>query len=148
MAVKNEQPAPQNPRPQETTPIQPAKVPLKTKTADQKIAASQPGAVDGSLTGNSETSDYRAGVRAELARNKYYPRAAKLRRKEGVVHIEFILTSDGGVQNLKILKSSGSKALDEATLKMVRKSVPFAPFPSTIRAASLEFKFPVRYNFE
>lgn len=148
MAVERKLPAPQSPRPQETRTIQPANFPQKATTGGQKIAASQPGTADGSSTGNAETSAYRAAVRAMLAQNKYYPRAAKLRRKEGVVHIEFTLTSNGALKNLRILKSSGSKALDEATLKMVQKSIPFDPFPSTIRQASLEFKFPVRYNFE
>lgn len=144
--VKNKQPAPQSP--QKTKAVQPVEIPQKATTGGQKIAASHPGVADGSSTGNSETSAYRDTVRAELARNKYYPRAAKLRRQEGVVHIEFTLTSNGALQNLKIFKSSGSRALDEATLKMVRKAAPFDPFPSTIPEAALKFKFPVRYNFE
>lgn len=148
MAVKSTQLAPLSPSPQETKAIQPVEAPQKATTGGQKIAASQPGVADGSSTGHSETSAYRDAVRAVLARNKHYPRAAKLRRQEGVVHIEFTLTSNGAVQALRILKSSGSKALDEATLKMVRKSAPFDPFPSTIREAALEFKFPVRYNFK
>lgn len=106
------------------------------------------GTKDAASTGNSRLSDYRATIRAKLAENKRYPRAAKLRRVEGVVHVGFTLTANGDFTDLRILQSSGSQILDDETLRMVKRSGPFEPFPAEIRDPDMAFAFPVNYTIE
>ena len=40
---------------------------------------------------------------------------------------------DGSLMEVEILKSSGHQVLDEAALRIVRLSAPFAPFPDELR---------------
>ena len=43
------------------------------------------------------------------------------------------LLADGSVKEINVKKSSGYKLLDDAAVRIVRLSAPFAPFPSNIR---------------
>jgi len=46
-----------------------------------------------------------------------YPKAALVNEEEGTVSASFLVTAEGTVADSKLDKSSGSKALDKATLK-------------------------------
>ena len=41
--------------------------------------------------------------------------------------------SDGSVERIRVVRSSGHKLLDDAAVRIVRLSAPFAPFPPEIR---------------
>ena len=41
--------------------------------------------------------------------------------------------ADGSVQEVRVLKSSGQRILDQAAIDIVRLAAPFAPFPPEIR---------------
>ncbi|MFT7506381.1 MAG: protein TonB [Gammaproteobacteria bacterium] len=41
---------------------------------------------------------------------------------------------DGTINNLKVLESSGKKTLDDATVQIIRRAAPFAPFTEEMRA--------------
>ena len=43
------------------------------------------------------------------------------------------LDRDGTINELRILESSGKKVLDDAALRIVRLSAPFAPFTEEMR---------------
>ena len=53
-----------------------------------------------------------------------YPEAAKLFNKQGVVTVEFLLHSDGMVDQLKILKTSRYSDLDTAAIETIEKISP------------------------
>ena len=44
------------------------------------------------------------------------------------------LVPDGSVKAIKLIKSSGHKALDQYAITSVQLSAPFAPFPPELRA--------------
>jgi TonB family protein len=96
--------------------------------------------VDGgaSLSGSDEgdgvvPKDIIDAIRNAIERNKVYPLAAQKRGTEGTVRVSFSITPKGNPARLRIVKSSGSRILDRATLEIVKKA---APFPSI--DASLE----------
>ena len=98
--------------------------------------------------GNAEVTNYRGKVREILHNNKYYPKMAKRFRIVGQVIFTFTVHRDGQVSGLSILDSSGHTILDKAALRMVEISVPFAPFPSSITADVMEFRFPATYSLD
>jgi protein TonB len=51
----------------------------------------------------------------------------------GDLRLLVVLNFDGRVEDLRILKSSGHKALDEAALRIVRLASPFQDFPVEMR---------------
>jgi TonB family protein len=64
-------------------------------------------------------------IQAALERAKNYPRMARERGIEGVVHVRFKVLPSGNVERVEILKSSGSEILDVASIKTVYRSGPF-----------------------
>ena len=95
-------------------------------------------------TGNAEgqvqftnAKEYFEMLNLRVQRFKEYPESAKSAHIEGRVHIEFVLLNDGTLSDIKILKSSRHKNLDEAALEAIKKA---APFP---RPPAFLFKTPV-----
>ncbi|MCK5099454.1 MAG: energy transducer TonB [Desulfobacteraceae bacterium] len=68
---------------------------------------------------------------------KEYPDFAKSRHIDGKVKVQFVLAEDGRMSNLKIIKSSRHKSLDNAALEAVKKASPFPRPPAFL------FKTPV-----
>ncbi len=71
-------------------------------------------------------------IRNSIERTKTYPLLARKRGTEGTVHISFRISPQGEPQDFKILKSSGSRILDNATLDIVEKAAPFPYVDSPI----------------
>lgn len=87
----------------------------------------QPGV--SSHTGSGQSEDYIGKLRAEIERHKFYPRHAKRLNQEGAVTLEFTLAADGSVSQVTVLKSSGSRWLDEAALQAVNSARSVGPSP-------------------
>lgn len=62
-----------------------------------------------------------------LGRHRDYPRAARLRRQEGMPRIGVTLDTSGRLIALMLVESSGFTLLDEAALAMARRAAPFPP---------------------
>ncbi|GBE03950.1 gram-negative bacterial tonB protein [bacterium BMS3Abin09] len=67
-----------------------------------------------------------------IERVKTYPIIARKRGIEGTVHVSFNVMADGTPYGIKILKSSGSGILDNATVQVVKKAAPFPLIASRI----------------
>lgn len=59
--------------------------------------------------------------------NKNYPSQAKTNNVYGNLRLNVAINRDGTVHHVKIEKSSGSKILDDAALRIVRLAAPFKP---------------------
>jgi protein TonB len=66
----------------------------------------------------------RAAIEAALDRAKVYPRLARERGIQGVVHVRFKLRPSGDVERVEIAKSSGYAILDSASIKTVYRASP------------------------
>jgi len=66
-----------------------------------------------------------------------YPDLAKHYRLQGRVVVEFTILKNGQIELLALVRSSGSKLLDEEALRAIKAAVPFKPFPRSIRESSL-----------
>jgi protein TonB len=89
---------------------------------------------------NASTREYRYAAYLEAWRKKVervgnlnYPDEAKRRKLYGDLLLHVALRSDGSVQQIRVVRSSGHKILDDAAVRIVRLAAPFAPFPEEIR---------------
>jgi len=65
--------------------------------------------------------------------NLNYPDEAKRHRLAGSLILQVDLNPDGTVRDVVLLRSSGEKILDDAAIRIVRLSAPYAPFTSAMR---------------
>ena len=69
--------------------------------------------------------------RVQRVGNLNYPDEARRRRIGGLVVISVAVRRDGSVENTRIVQSSSIPMLDNAALRIVKLSEPFAPLPRT-----------------
>jgi protein TonB len=74
-------------------------------------------------------ASYRQRAIAHVARFKVFPQAAQDRGQRGSVGFTFTVTRGGQISSVAVTGSSGVPMLDQATLSMVRRAVPFPPMP-------------------
>ena len=74
-------------------------------------SADERDAMGGGPVGNP-APDYMNRLRYWLERNKTYPKKARRRRQQGIVHLYFRVTRDGRVLRHEICKSPGHPLLD------------------------------------
>jgi len=80
----------------------------------------------GELTDSGDSQDiYLEMVRLKIERHKKYPETARARQIEGFVTVRFVITPQGDVLNIEIIKSSRQKSLDKAALKAIHAAAPF-----------------------
>ena len=89
---------------------------------------------------NASTREYRYAAYLEAWRKKVervgnlnYPDEAKRKKLYGDLLLHVSLRADGSVQQIRVVRSSGHKILDDAAVRIVRLAAPFAPFPAEIR---------------
>jgi TolA protein len=86
---------------------------------------------------------YQTQVRAHIARNR--PRG--LPGKSGMVHVAFGLSETGKLTRIKLLRSSGDPAIDQAVLSALRHAAPFPRAPQGSTPAQRYFNMPFEFNF-
>ena len=90
--------------------------------SDLNIAEWSPGELDTSCS-------YLEMVRLKIERHKSYPDMARTKQIEGSVTIRFVITPDGGVRAIKLVKPSRHLVLDTAALNAVKNAAPFPKPP-------------------
>ena len=73
-------------------------------------------------------------IKIERIGNLNYPEEAKSRKLYGSLQLTVAIKADGEVESVEINRSSGSKVLDQAAVRIVRLATPFERFPPNIRA--------------
>lgn len=72
-------------------------------------------------------------IKVERIGNMNYPEAAKRNSLYGTLMLTVNIYDTGEIESIQIERSSGSKVLDAAAIKIVELSAPFPPFPEAIR---------------
>ena len=91
-------------------------------TSGLNIADWNPGELDTS-------SSYLEMVRLKIEQHKLYPDMARTRQIEGTVTIRFVITTDGDVRAVELVKPSRHTLLDSAALNAVKDAAPFPKPP-------------------
>lgn len=94
---------------------------------------------------NGASNDYASRLRAWLEAHKTYPKRARMRREEGVVHVHFAVDRQGRLLGGDVTRSSGYAALDAEAMAMLDRSNPFPGAPHTVRGERIEVSTPVEF---
>ncbi len=108
----------------------------------KRAAAPSPGAAAQS----NALPSWRSALVARLERNKRYPSDAGGVR--GVAVLAFNIDRSGGVHNARIIKSSGSAALDRETVALAIRAQPLPSPPAELSGAQIPISVPLRYNMD
>lgn len=109
----------------------------------ERTAAPAPGA----RSHNSNAlPNWKSALVSHLERYKRYPSQAQARGETGVAQLAFNVDRSGGVHNARIVRSSGSSALDSATLDLVARAQPLPPPPPEIHGTQIPIVVPIRYS--
>lgn len=77
----------------------------------------------------------------------FFPKAALKERQHGETVVAFVINRDGSITDLRMEKTSGSKILDEAAIKIVQKAgKKFPPLPESIDENNLEYTVPIMFK--
>ncbi len=71
--------------------------------------------------------------KVESIGNLNYPQEARKNKLYGSLRLMVAILPDGSLQKIELLESSGHKVLDDAAIRIVRLSAPYAPFPDELR---------------
>lgn len=91
-------------------------------------------------------NDYFDMVRMKIEASKIYPESARSRMVEGKVTVRFTVTLDGQVSSVAIASSSGNRLLDQAALKAVNDSCPFARPPGSLFKGPLRMEITIAFE--
>lgn len=86
--------------------------------------------------------------RLEAVGNKYYPEASIRYGIYGSVRLLVVIRSDGSLEDINILSSSGYAVLDEAAIKVVRMAAPYSPFPAELKETTDKLEIIRTWHYE
>ncbi|KAA3631480.1 MAG: energy transducer TonB, partial [Proteobacteria bacterium] len=92
-------------------------------------------------------ASYGESIRRAIERHKHYPRAARLRRIQGLVTVAFTVAADGSISGLRAVGGAPSP-LEQAALDAVRAVGKFASIPRETGKTSLEFRIPMAFSLD
>lgn len=101
-----------------------------------------PYASTSSIKGVSD--DYGDEIGAWIRRHMYYPEDAARRGEDGPSHVHVVLDRQGRVKSVRLVNSSGSFALDDATMGMFRNAR-LPPVPPDMSGNSFDVDLTIDY---
>ena len=144
-------PVEDSPRPtataQESFPREPQPEPEQAVGMAQAVppAAGRPAAPAADA---KQSQHYLAALAASIDRRKYYPRTSRRRGEEGRVVVSFVIRKTGELTDLRVTESSGSRRLDEAALKTLRRISPFQPIPEALARDAWSITVPIAFHLK
>ena len=87
-------------------------------------------------------------TKVERVGNQFYPQEARRQKLFGSLRMMVAVNADGEVLEIRILRSSGHRVLDQAAKQIVRRASPFAPFPVEIAKDTDILEIIRTYHFE
>lgn len=90
---------------------------------------------------------YRLALAREARRFKRYPEGARLEGAAGTAEVRIELDA-GRAPMLRLVRSSGHSALDNAALEMLRQAAPRTALPETLSRRSFAISLPVVFDLD
>jgi len=83
-------------------------------------------------------------IRTLLIQNLKYPKNAQCLKMQGEVSVGFRLKSDGSVENIEVIQSSGFELLDEDAKALIKNTAPQFPKPTKSISLSIPLSYLLR----
>ena len=106
-----------------------------------RASASQQG--NSGSGGNADVARYPNQVLSKLRRALRYPRGAG--GAAGEVQVQFTVSAGGSPSGIRIARSSGNAAIDQAGLDTVARASPFPPIPAGANRSNWAFTVPLAF---
>ena len=90
------------------------------------------------------SSDYEAELSAWIRRHMYYPEEAARHGEDGPSHVHVVLDRQGQVKSIRLVSSSGSYTLDDATQGMFRGAT-LPPVPPDMSGKAFDVDLTIDY---
>lgn len=144
------------------TPAQRAESPLALAASEPTPAASDAmddslrlrGKQDGKIEVIPNTRESRLAPYLDEWRRKMerlgtlnFPQVARQGPAPGNPVLEVAIGADGALQGIVVRRSSGSKELDQAAIRILRLGSPFDPFPADLRDVYDQLRFAYEWQF-
>lgn len=85
-------------------------------------------------------------IKQAIEQNWEYPELALRYGLQGRLSLEFSIGTNGHLEQLRIMRSSGSQLLDDEALRAIRTAAPFPPLPSWMKSGPLTVSASMEYN--
>jgi protein TonB len=85
-------------------------------------------------------------IKQAINQNWEYPELAKRYGLQGTLFLEFAVGANGQLEQLRLVRSSGSQLLDDEALRAIKAAAPFAPIPSWIKSIPLPISATMEYH--
>jgi len=83
---------------------------------------------------------YFASIKRKIELVWQYPYEAAVAGIQGELTLDFVIARSGAVNSIELVRSSGSKILDDEAIRSIRKAAPFDPIPAQYKIASLQIR--------
>ena len=83
---------------------------------------------------------YFASIKRKIELVWQYPYEAAAAGIQGELTIDFVIARSGTVISIELVRSSGSKILDDEAIRSIRMAAPFDPIPAQYKIASLQIR--------
>jgi protein TonB len=94
----------------------------------------------------AQIASWHRRIAQQVERHKGYPPSARARHETGTAQLAFTLDRNGKVVTSRVVRASGSAALDQETIETVRRAQPFPPPPANMPGETFDFTVPIRFN--
>lgn len=92
-----------------------------------------------------QTQELLAILHMAIQQQQHYPASAMQMERQGKATITFVLFPNGSIQNVRMMKSSGTASLDQAALAAVQDAAPFKTIEKYLQSAQ-EFSIDVVFE--
>ena len=114
-------------RPEEIIAEEPAKAPMEEK-------------IEITDSAREAMLRYQDMIKQRIEEVRRYPYRAKRQGIEGMIDLSFIVLSNGISRDIEIVRSSGSKILDEEAVQTIKRANPFPPIPAEIKTPFIQME--------
>jgi protein TonB len=83
-----------------------------------------------------------------LDRFKRYPEIARARGNQGEATVQFTVDRTGHVIAARVVHSSGSSALDEEALAVLKRADPLPAAPDQVGATTFDLTLPIQFRIK
>ncbi|MCO5132712.1 MAG: energy transducer TonB [Xanthobacteraceae bacterium] len=158
-----EQPEPEPPLPKVEEPAVALETPPEQKKVEEEkkeekektpnaspplVAASATTAPTAAASNKAALVSWKRRLALHLQRNKRYPHDAQVRRESGTARVAFVVDRHGHIKSSRIVKGSGSPALDRETLELLQRAQPLPTPPADVGGAQFAFTVPILFELK
>jgi TonB family protein len=91
---------------------------------------------------------YFASMRRAIGEKWHYPLEAVRQNRQGTVEVDFKIQKNGRASDVKVVRSSGYKELDEAIMQAIWAAQPFLPLPAEFHKDMITVSGTFQYMLE